>query len=275
MRRGAVLLLAASLGAAPLSAHDFWIEPSSFRPQVAETVTARLWVGPHLRGEAFPRFSKLIVSFALFSDAGQTPLSGRDGDDPAGAVRIETPGLQVIGYRSRDYPVSIDAAKFEEYLREEGLETISQTRARRGETQKPAREVFSRAAKALLDAGAPEAKAAKGFDRNLGFTLELLPEKNPYAAKPGDTLSFRLLYEGKPLPGALVQALSKEQPETNVSARASRQGKVSLKLDAPGFWLVKAVHMVPAPSGVDADWQSLWASLTFEIGPSNPVGKAP
>jgi uncharacterized GH25 family protein len=275
MRRAAALFAAGLLVGPPLLAHDFWIEPSNFRPRPGETVTARLWVGPHLKGEPFPRFSKLIATFALYSDGAQTPLPGRDGDDPAGAIAIASPGLQVIGYRSRDYPVSIDAARFEEYLREEGLEAISQARARRGETQKPAREVFSRAAKALLDAGTPGPKAEKGFDRDLGFTLELLPEKNPYSAKPGDTLPFRLLYEGKPLSGALVQALSKARPDKGVARRTDGRGRVALSLDAPGFWLVKAVHMIPAPAGTDADWQSLWASLTFEIGTRNPVGRTP
>ena len=32
-----------------------------------------------------------------------------------------------------------------------------------------------------------------------------------------------------------------------------------------GVWLVKAVHMVPLPKGQDADWESFWASLTFEL----------
>jgi uncharacterized GH25 family protein len=275
MRRAATGALAAALLASPLRAHDFWIEPSSFRPQVGETVSARLWVGPTLQSaEPFPRFSKLIVTFALFAGSSETPLTGRDGEDPAGTVRIERTGLQWIGYRSRDYPVSIEAAKFEEYLRQEGLEAIAEVRTRRGETGKPAREVFSRAAKALIEAGAPGPKAS-GYDRNLGFTLELLPDKNPYAAKPGDTLTFRLLYQGKPLPGALVRAISRTRPQLDVAARADKNGRVALNLDAPGFWLVKAVHMVPAPAGVDADWQSLWASLTFEIGPGNPVGKAP
>jgi uncharacterized GH25 family protein len=275
MRRAAALVTAAALCAAPLSAHDFWIEPSTFRPQVGDTVTARLWVGPHLQGEPFARFSRLIVTFALFSSAGTTPLSGRDGDEPAGSVRITAPGLQFIGYRSHDYPVSIEAAKFEDYLKEEGLEEIAKIRATRGESQKPAREVFSRAAKALLDAGTPAGKTAKGYDRDLDFTLELIPDKNPYDVAVGTTLPFRLLYEGKPLPGALVQALSKSRPEKGVAARTDAKGRVALNLDASGLWLIKAVHMLPAPKGVDADWQSIWASLTFEIGSRNPVGKAP
>jgi len=36
-------------------------------------------------------------------------------------------------------------------------------------------------------------------------------------------------------------------------------------LDRPGLWLIKAVHMVPAPEGSGAEWESLWASLTFEL----------
>jgi len=38
-----------------------------------------------------------------------------------------------------------------------------------------------------------------------------------------------------------------------------------LGLPRPGVWLVKVVHMVPAPKDTGADWESLWASLTFEI----------
>ena len=32
-----------------------------------------------------------------------------------------------------------------------------------------------------------------------------------------------------------------------------------------GLWLVKAVHMIPAPAGTGAQWTSFWASLTFEL----------
>jgi hypothetical protein len=32
------------------------------------------------------------------------------------------------------------------------------------------------------------------------------------------------------------------------------------------MWLIKAVHMIPAPAGTNAEWQSYWASLTFEPG---------
>jgi hypothetical protein len=53
-------------------------------------------------------------------------------------------------------------------------------------------------------------------------------------------------------------------PDDKVSVRTVG-GRASLVLDRPGLWLVKAVHMVPAPEGSGAEWESLWASLTFEL----------
>jgi hypothetical protein len=41
--------------AAPAFAHDFWIEPSSFRPPWGPTLEVRLSVGQGFRGEPLPR----------------------------------------------------------------------------------------------------------------------------------------------------------------------------------------------------------------------------
>ncbi len=270
MTRAPWLVLAAALLASPVSAHDFWIEPSSFRPAVGSTVALRLFVGPHFEGEPFPRVPQLVSRFVAVDAAGERNIPGGPGDEPAGTLRITAPGLVVVGYRSFDYPVSLDAAKFEAYLEEEGLEKISALRAERGETDRPAREVFSRCAKTLLDAG-----GSAGFDRVLGFTLEVLPEKNPYALRPGDPLPVRVLLGGRPLAGALVQAHRHGEPAPASSGRTGRDGRTTVSLPRAGVWMVKAVEMGPAPAGVEADWQSLWASLTFEIASANPVGKAP
>jgi hypothetical protein len=45
-------------------------------------------------------------------------------------------------------------------------------------------------------------------------------------------------------------------------------------LREPGLWRVAAVHLVPAPPRSSADWQSLWASLAFELLPRD-AAKAP
>ena len=264
--------VATALLAAPglAFAHDFWIEASSFRPAVGSAVELRLFVGPNFEGEPFPRVPNLISRFVLVSSAGERDIAGRAGADPAGVVRIEAPGLQIAAYRSLNYGLTVDAAKFEEYLAEEGLEKISAVRKKRGESGKAGREVFSRCAKALL-----EAPGGGGKDRAVGLTLELVAEKDPYTLAAGDELPVLLLLEGKPLAGALVHALRHGDPSVKVAVRTDRAGRARLRLARPGFWLIKAVEMSPAPAGEDADWQSLWASLTFENSTGNPVGRAP
>jgi len=269
---GAAVLVAVFLAAERLAAHDFWIQPSNFQPAVGSVVELRLFVGPNFEGEPFPRVPQLIQRFVLVPPSGaERDVPGRAGGDPAGVIRAESPGLQIVGYRSFDSPITVEPAKFEEYLKEEGLEKISALRRKTGEADKPAREVFSRCAKALIEAG----DVRSGKDRAIGLTLELVAEKDPYALGPGGELPVVLLLEGKPLAGALVQANLHGDPSVKTGARTDRRGRATLRLARPGFWLIKAVDMSPAPSGADADWKSLWASLTFENGTRNPIGRAP
>jgi uncharacterized GH25 family protein len=162
-------------------------------------------------------------------------------------------------YDSGHDSVQLDAAKFDRYLGDEGLERI---RKLRGSKTNAVKEIYSRCAKSLLSVGTV---AGTGYDRVLGLELELIPEKNPYALKAGEELPVRLLYHGKPLDGALVVAIPKGAPDAKASARSDRHGRASLRLDRPGLWLIKAIHMIPAPADSGAEWESLWASLTFEL----------
>ena len=59
--------------------------------------------------------------------------------------------------------------------------------------------------------------------------------------------------------------MNRLNPMEKVSARSDSDGRVRLRLSGAGMWLIKAVHMVPAPQGSGADWSSDWASLTFEV----------
>jgi uncharacterized GH25 family protein len=265
-RAGPVVTLAISLGlfaASAASAHDFWIEPATFRPDVNSQLAVALRVGQDFRGDPVPRNAKLITTFALVSPSGEKSIGGFDGVDPAGIVRVTEPGLLWIAYRSGRTAVTLDAEKFEKYLGEEGLERIVLLRQKRGESGKPGREVFSRSAKSLVVAG----DGTVGFDRVLGLTLELVLVEDPRKLRPGATLPVMLLYEGKPLEGALVTAMERGDPQRKIKVRTDRKGRALLPLPRllQGVWLVKAVQMVPASADADADWESIWASLTFEI----------
>jgi uncharacterized GH25 family protein len=263
-RRGLWLTAAFALATtAGVAAHDFWIEPSTFEPGVGGVVRLHLRVGEQFSGDAVARDDARIERFVVAGPAGEADVRGRDGMDPAGLLRLDRAGTWVVGYRSRPSSVRLEAAAFEQYLKEEGLERVIDERARRGESRAPGREIFSRSVKAILRAGGA---GADGFDRVLGLTLELVPERDP-ANLPDGRLPVRLLHAGRPLEGALVVAMRKRAGESGpgevtASVRSDRDGRVVIPI-APGVWLIKAVHMRRADAGTDADWESLWASLTF------------
>jgi uncharacterized GH25 family protein len=259
MTRFAVAAIVA-LVAAQASAHDFWIEPSTFHPAVGERVTAALRVGQKLAGDPLPNIPPLIDRFILRGSGAERGVVGRAGADPAGMAFIAEGGLHWIGYQSNPYPVALEGPKFEDYLRDEGLERIIDARKKNGQSAAPGRERFYRCAKALLDT-----LGAASFDVPLGFTLELVPRKNPYAMKTTGNLPLTLTFRGKPIGDVLVVAMSKADPEKAVRARTDAKGRVTLPLAHAGFWLIKAVHMEAAPADAGVDWESWWASITFEL----------
>lgn len=263
MKRSAFILGFCLLLACHASAHDFWIEPSTFRPAVGDRVAAALRVGQKLSGDPLPRIPSLIDRFVIKGENGvEGPLVGRPGADPAGIALISDAGLHWIGYQSNPYPVALEAQKFEDYLKDEGLEKIIALRKKNSQSLSPGRERFYRCAKSLLDTAGG---TSHGFETPLGFTLELIPRKNPYSMKPGGELPLSLLFRGKPMANVLVVAMSKDDPDKAVRARTDAKGHVTLKLAHSGFWLIKAVNMEAAPADAGVDWESWWASITFDL----------
>lgn len=270
-----IFLLGLALSAAALSAHDLWIEPTSFRPRPGERVPVRLRVGDHFPGDPVPRWPQRIERFAAvpgvpeIAAEGEAPLPGVPDADPAGVLAAGAPGLWAIVYDSDHASITLAGDTFEHHLAEQGLERVSELRRQRGQSAAPATEIYSRCAKALVAVGG---KADAGHDRLVGLPLELVPERSPAALAPGEELPVRLLYAGRPLAGARVEARNPRAPGETVAGRTDTDGRVKLRLASPGFWLVKAVHMVPAPPESGADWESFWASLTFEAGAAPPPG---
>jgi uncharacterized GH25 family protein len=264
----AAWLLASAI---PVLAHDLWIEPTTFVADPAKIIGVKLRVGVDLLGDPVPRDAAAIEQFISVDRDGAKPIIGRQGDDPAGLLRVTTPGLVIVGFASKPSHIVLPAQKFNEYLSEEGLEAIAALRKERNESGAEAREAFARCAKALILSGPP---SASDTDRALGFTLELIAERNPYTLKPGGSLPVRLLYRAQPLADVLVVAISRRNPSQKLSARSGQDGRVTFKLTDPGMWLIKAVHMTPAASGSEAQWASFWAALTFDL-PGGAVPPAP
>src|SRR5690349_19387669 len=256
---GACLLV---IAAAPLAAHDFWMVPGSFRPAKDSLLNVALYVGDFGRGDEVERKEDRIVKFVAATPEGEKKIVGRDGAVPAGFLRSSSEGLYVLGFQSSHASVTLAPEKFMTYLDERGLEPIQKLREARGETRQEAREIYSRSPKSIVQVGE---HASSGWDRALELTLELTPQKNPYALGRGkdvaafEPLPIRLTFHGKPLAGALIGAMSLDAPPRDASdptnvlrARSDEQGLVSFELPRAGKWLVAAVHMLALEGNPDA-----------------------
>jgi len=162
--------------------------------------------------------------------------------------------------RNRSY-IKLNPQEFEDYLREDGMEYISAERARLGETAKDGSERYSRFLKSLLQVGV---RRDKTYKKRVGLKLEIMPLENPYSKKIGDKLKFQVLLEGKPLADRTVFADNR-----NGSTRkmiTDKNGKITVKLDRDGLWLVRLVTMRRCQTDCgEADWESFWGAFSFGV----------
>jgi uncharacterized GH25 family protein len=262
--RVALVLLAV---AGPAGAHDFWIEPDAAEPAVGGLVRLRLLVGHGTEREEYPRTERHLVRFWSRGPGGEAEVPGLAGVSPAGLLRPAKPGLHVVAYRSRPTKHVMEAAAFEAYLAEEGLDEALRVRRERGHADRPGREAFSRCAKALLAVGG---SAEGAFRERSGLDLELLPLENPCLLVPPADLPLSLLWKGEGAPGVRVSAYLSEDPAHTVAGRTDEEGRVRLRLGKPGRWIVRSVHIRAVEGDPETDWESTWASLTFTVRPPPP-----
>jgi uncharacterized GH25 family protein len=252
-----LLLIASSA-----SAHDFWVEPNEFMPASASEVQISLREGVAFKGNTLPYITDWFRDFSQVSNSGRLPVESMLGNDPAATLVIK-PGPLLLGYQSVRSFVELDAAKFNQYLEHEGIEFIRAERQARGEDDQPAPEYFVRCAKTLLQSG--PATSGDVYKTVLGYTLELVPESNPYELEAGDELGFQLWYRNEPAEGLLIQAFTRDDPDSIQKVRTDADGHGVITVDRAGVWLIKAVNIQPIVADPKALWQSYWATYLFEL----------
>src|SRR5262245_52481255 len=261
---GTVVLLAGLT--APVAGHDYWIVPDNFSPPIGKRVAVRVFVGDHFTSEAERPFQKKpTVSFQLIS-------SGKTIDLTAAAQEGKTPMTEIVCPQGGNYWVALERAsltitlaadKFNRYLEEEGLASILQARRQAKEEGQPGRERYARYLKCLLRAGGTGNEAWK---KVVGHRLEIVPLADPHEAGTRGSLKIRLLFEGKPLSNAALFALRKDGKQvTEQKLRTAKDGTAEVRLTGRGIWLLRMVHMRRCAGRTDADWESFWTSLTFEL----------
>jgi uncharacterized GH25 family protein len=90
-------------------------------------------------------------------------------------------------------------------------------------------------------------------------SLAVIPVQNPFALKPGDMLPIRVLYNGTPLAGALVNG-----GEHNELGKTDKDGMIRVPL-AAGTNRLSISHKEKIKNDPDADALDKTATLTFEV----------
>jgi uncharacterized GH25 family protein len=78
-----------------------------------------------------------------------------------------------------------------------------------------------------------------------------------------------VMFRGQPLAGVKLSAMYAGAQTTGheypVSTTTDENGRAVLKLDRPGHWYARLIHMVPSGGDPDYDWRSFFATLVFEV----------
>ena len=249
-----------------LFAHEFWLMPSKFRLEKNETIDLRLYVGEDFTGEIWANRIKRLLNLKIHSKSKVSDLTNQAilSDSLPIPIKFSTEGTHLLSMASKNSFIALEADKFNDYLIEDGIENIYELRKKNGQLNNPSREFYSRCAKSLVQVGN---KTDDSFKKNTGMPLEIIALKNPYLLKVGGQMQVKVLYKNQPLPNKMILAWHKTstQKTTHQKLRTDKNGVLSLVLDKKGYWMISTVHMIELKNNPEADYQSYWGNLTFEI----------
>ena len=273
-----------------VGAHTLFFKPATFFVAQGQEVTIPLLDGTFETSASRIMTSRMddVTIVAPGGDELDVDNSQWSYDDKISnlTVTFGLVGNYVIGIATRPSIIRIAADNFNFYLRYEGLDDDAQERNERGETNIGAAERYAKFSKAILQVGEDR---SDNFGALLGYPVEIVPLQNPYALRKGDVFRARILKDGQPLANELVYATHEGHYEISdegifeelVRVRSDENGEVNFVLAEEGRWYIRFIHLTRM--GDEEHWysglliflgadepripyESLWATLTFEVG---------
>ncbi|UOQ52589.1 DUF4198 domain-containing protein [Hymenobacter cellulosivorans] len=260
------------VGATTTLAREFWLLPPHFFVVPGTRINLHVFVGDNFIGSRWPGKSSRLTSFVHYAPTDTVDLTktATEQDTLSTSVEVIQLGVHLLAFSTNSAFTELDAEQFNAYLKENGLERVSYLRQQRGETTKPGRELYRRCAKSLVQVGPAGLDTSRVHRWVTGQPLEIIPEQNPYALRPGASLTCLVLYKGQPLPATLVQVWQRTGGQSQViKLYTNKNGRVLFRLNSPGNYMVSSVYMETATDRKAADWQSTWATLTFGMAGRN------
>ena len=269
MRASLLVVLALAAGGTAL-AHDVWIQPASFNVAPGAAVPITVLVGHGTFRQRWGVASDRVLRFQDISSAGavdrRTAINPDRGASDA-VLSFTGAGTHMLVLESSHATSVLPSIRFNDYLKVEGLTPAIAARTRLGMNDKDGRETYSRRAKALVQVGTVGGDQAF-VTRPVGLSLEIVPQKSPYALAPGEALPVQILYEGKPLPGATVKLNNLDFDTRPLAVKLSdAAGRTAFDVPRRGKWQLNVIWTKPVTGNPAADFDTTFSSLSFGYGP--------
>ena len=256
-----VLSLSSSL------AHEFWIEPLSYKVALGENIQANLKNGQDFKGTTYSYVNEIFTRFEMVNKAGTEPVKGRRGDRPALNVVTKQKGLHVPVYASTMQWVRYNKyEKFEAFIRSKKMDWVLAVHEERGFPTEKIMETYYRYAKSLIAVG-----TGAGQDRFLGQPIEIVALTNPFTSDLSNGVDVQVFLGGEPYAQTDVQIYHYVEGSTDAvedRVTTDSQGRVTIPAFEGGPFLINAMHIRdPRPEGIKkgSHWESIWATLTYEL----------
>lgn len=263
------LLLATAglvLVAALASAHDTWLLADRQSVPVGTRLTLSM-----TSGMAFPKNETRIdptrLKTATARLAGQSSAL-RPMTSSQNALRLQAvltkPGVATIWASLKPRTLELTPKQVTEYLDEIGAPD-SVRRLYVGVPQPPRwRERYTKYTKTYVAVG--QGVRDSSWREPAGIGLEIVPLTDPTTIGVGDTLTIRVLRGGVPAPAFPISDVFAAEV-SNRLVRTDSNGAAKLPAVRAGLWMLRGTDLRRPPSDVDADWESMFSTLTLRVTP--------
>ena len=256
-----LLVLSVSLIA---NSHEFWLQSKKFKYALNEEMNVDFLVGENFEGEPWDLKKNKIEKLELSHLTKTIDLRPQVKADEKIKLKYKfsEEGTYLLSMQSNEAYIELEAEKFNDYLKEDGLENALDIRTKTNTLDKSSKEFYSRYVKLLVQAGS---KVDNSFKKKTGMRIEIIPNQNPYLLKSGDYLQCLVLFDGKPSAHQMVKVWNKIGNTTfQQNNYTENDGTLKFPISSKGPWMVSTVVMIPSVKP-GADWQSFWSSLVFGI----------
>jgi uncharacterized GH25 family protein len=276
-RRAALLVGLLMCSAAPFAgAHDFWLQPGEYwvSPGALSPMTLQVGHGPFRQRSPIParritRFQAIAPNAEMIDLREQLRL-GEAAED--GEFRLQNLGAYVIVLQTDDRAqVHLPSIRFNDYLKVEGLTPALEQRTRLHRMDADGSERYSRCAKSIVQVGPAVAGSQDQVTKPAGLPLEIVPEVSPYGVPRSATLPVRVIYAGRPLPGALVKLTDLNNDAAPFEVHLTdHDGRASFAMPNSGTWLLNVIWTKALPHSEETDFETVFSSLSFGFPSAHP-----